>query len=150
MPLVPQRVCLPSSLLSAVVPQVSVADVVHYLQEKRGKKHDCRPSTSNRMRSVNQNVVYVKDGLVLLLLFWFGLPRPCKTTIAATVIIRQQATTAAQPEPHCVLGSCPASLLRVCPPSALALRWFWWNRGAKQRRHLQQHHADAPVFLQLC
>lgn len=34
-PLVPQHMCFPSSLLSTLVPQFSVADVVHYLQEKK-------------------------------------------------------------------------------------------------------------------
>lgn len=101
--------------------------------------------------SVNPNVVYIEDGLVLLLLFWFGLPRPCRTIIPPIIISRQQAaTTPAEAAPHCVVDSCLGSLLRVCPPSALALRWFWQNRVAKQRMHLQQHHVDVAVFLQIC
>lgn len=158
MPLVPQRVCFPSSLLSTLVPQASVADMVHYLHEKREEKPwglvqqspNCLPSICNKCQ-VNPNVVYIEDGLNLLLLFWFGLPCPCRTTIPPIIIIRQQATTTpAEAAPHCVVDSCLGSLLRVCHPSALALRWFWWNMVAKQRIHLQQHHVDVAVFLQIC
>lgn len=42
LPLVPQRVCFPSWLLSILVPHVSVAHVVHDLQEKNKQPSDPR------------------------------------------------------------------------------------------------------------
>lgn len=106
-----------------------------------------------RLTWVDQGGLYVKDGLVLLLLFWFGLPRPCRTTSTSTILSRHQVKTAAattETGPYWVFDSCQVSLLRVCPLSSPGLRWFWWNRVAKQGPHLQQHHVDSPVFLRIC
>lgn len=52
--------------------------------------------------------------------------------------------------PHRGPDTGPASPLRACPPSGLALRRSCWNRAAKQRRCLQQDHGDPPVVLQVC
>lgn len=130
MPLVPQRVCPPSSLLPCLVPDVCGAYVFNQLWERWEMSQQTRSVEKHleSKREIKFSWVilivwtvgcsqYLKDSLILFLVFWFGLPHPCTTTI--TIIPLQLGDSSVTDTQNSILleqkfiSPCAGMLLKV-------------------------------------